>query len=312
MKSVWSEPFYFFKISIHTLETVTQCPVCGNDQFSPYITCVDYLVSQQKFSIQQCQRCTFRLTNPQPDKDSMGAYYKSDQYVSHKDSGGGLINTAYRLVRNYTLRTKLNLVNQLNGGPGRLLDVGCGTGEFLKTCQQGGWQVKGMEPDNEARDLAAGKLNIAIEPSLDALVGSQVIDVITLWHVLEHVSNLNKAIPQLRKVLTGKGILLIAVPNSNAYDAKVFGEYWAAYDVPRHLHHFTPATIEALFNKHGFVLIGKRPMLFDAFYISLLSTRYQTGKTDYIRSVQTGLASNRHARKTGDYSSLIYLFKPSN
>lgn len=266
-------------------------------------------MSNQKFDIQQCQQCGFRLTNPRPDENSIGAYYKSDQYVSHNDQGGGLINTAYRMVRNYTLRSKVNLINELTGKPGRIVDVGCGTGAFLASCQKRGWSVTGMEPDPDARAVAQKKLEVEIKPNLEALTGADPFDIISLWHVLEHIPNLNESIEQLQYLLAEEGTLVIAVPNSDSYDAQLFKERWAAYDVPRHLHHFTPSTIEPLFNKHGFKLVKQLPMVFDAFYIAMLSTRYQTGKTDYLKSVQVGLSSNVKAGKTGNFSSLIYLFK---
>ena len=292
------------------LETVKQCPICGNTTFDQFLVSKDYLVSEQNFAIQQCQRCSFRLTNPRPDANSIGSYYKSDQYVSHNDESSGLINTTYRLVRNYTLRSKLSLIKKLNGGhPGTILDVGCGTGAFLESCQAGGWQITGMEPDDDARAICAKKLQAEIKPDLKVLTGEQLFNIITLWHVLEHIPTLNETIPQLYKLLAEQGTLLIAVPNSDSYDARTFEQYWAAYDVPRHLHHFTPSTIEPLFKKHGFKLVGQRPMPFDAFYIAMLSTRYQTGKTDYLKSMKVGLSSNAEAKRTGNYSSLIYLFK---
>lgn len=266
-------------------------------------------MSHQVFAIQQCASCLFRLTNPRPDTDSIGSYYQSDEYVSHNDKSDGLINTAYRMVRNYTLRAKQKLINKLNNGPGRLLDVGCGTGAFLETCQSGGWEIMGMEPDNNARAVAQGKLKVALKPNLNALHKGETFDIITLWHVLEHIPNLNETIEQLKAHLSEKGTLIIAVPNSDSYDAQYFREYWAAYDVPRHLHHFTPSTIKFLFDKHGLKLIDQKPMPFDAFYISMLSTRYKSGKTDYLKSIQVGLQSNRENKRTGNSSSQIYLFK---
>ncbi|GAB2548021.1 class I SAM-dependent methyltransferase [Spirosoma aerophilum] len=212
------------------------------------------------------------------------------------------------MVRNYTLRSKLNLINKLTSKPGKILDVGCGTGAFLESCRKGGWSVTGMEPDPDARAIAKERLKAEIKPDLKALTGAEPFDIISLWHVLEHIPNLSETINQLRDLLTGQGTLLIAVPNSDSYDAQLFKEYWAAYDVPRHLHHFTPSTIESLFNKLGFKLVKQLPMVFDAFYIAMLSTRYQTGKTDYIKSLQVGLSSNAQAQKTGNSSSLIYLF----
>ena len=291
------------------METVTQCPVCGNDQFSPFLICKDYLVSQQNFAIQECSTCGFRLTNPRPDEATIGLYYESDQYISHNDVSGGVINRIYRAVRNYTLRSKLNLINKLNGETGRILDVGCGTGAFLETCKRGGWEVMGTEPDSEARAVSTEKLQTGVRPDLDAVAGAGLFDVISLWHVFEHISNLNQVIPQLHELLAKEGTLIIAVPNSNSYDAAYFKENWAAYDVPRHLSHFTPLTIEPLFRKHGFHLAEQRPMPFDAPYIAMLSTRYLTGRTNYMESAQVGFNSNVRARRTGDSSSLTYLFR---
>ena len=283
--------------------------MCGNHAFSPFLISKDHLVSNEEFSIQQCQKCGFRLTNPRPDANTIGDYYKSEHYVSHNDQGGGIINTVYRLVRTYTLSSKVKLVNRLNAGPGQILDVGCGTGAFLESCRASGWQIMGTEPDPDARTIASNKLQINVQPNLTSLAGTQPFNIITLWHVLEHVPDLNELIPQLDSLLADKGTLLIAVPNSDSYDAHYFKEYWAAYDVPRHLHHFTPSTIESLFRRHGLVLVNRQPMLFDAFYIAMLSTRYQTGKTNYLKSIRIGLASNAEANRTGNASSLVYFFR---
>ena len=291
------------------METIAQCPVCHSGPFKPFLVCKDYLVSSKDFQIQECQSCGFRLTNPRPDADSIGAFYKSDQYISHNDEGGGLVSSAYRAVRNYTLRSKLSLINKLNDGAGRLLDVGCGTGAFLETCHNGGWKVTGMEPDPDARGIATQRLKTDIKSDLNAIKGEGAFDIITLWHVLEHIADLNTTVDQLHNLLADNGTLLIAVPNSDSYDAQYFKQFWAAYDVPRHLHHFTPKTIKLLFSRHNFQLAEKRPMNFDAFYIAMLSTRYQTGRTDYVKSIWVGLSSNRAATKTGQSSSLTYLFR---
>ncbi|QJD77951.1 class I SAM-dependent methyltransferase [Spirosoma rhododendri] len=291
-----------------SFETVQYCPVCSGTIFSSYVSCKDYLVSNQTFEIQSCDACGFRLTNPRPDAASIGQYYKSEEYISHNDSGGGLIGTVYKGVRSYTLRAKLALINSLVEKKGRLLDVGCGTGSFLETCQKDNWQIAGMEPDADARSVAKSKLNVALASSL-AEVPQNQYNVITLWHVLEHIAELEKTVARFHQLLDDSGSLLIAVPNSDSYDAQTFGPYWAAFDVPRHLHHFTPETIKRLFEKHSFKLADKKPMVFDSFYISMLSSRYQTGQTDYLQSIRTGLQSNLRARKTGNWSSLIYIFK---
>lgn len=288
---------------------MNECPICGNNVLLPFLECKDNLVSHQTFAIQQCATCSFRLTNPRPGADTIGSYYQSDEYVSHNDKSGGLINTAYRMVRNYTLRAKLKLVNKLNSRPGRLLDIGCGTGAFLETCLLGGWEIMGIEPDKNARAVTQKKLKIDIKPNLNTIGKEGVFDIITMWHVLEHVPNLNETIEQLTAHLSDEGVLVVAVPNSNSYDAEYFREYWAAYDVPRHLHHFTPSTIQHLFKKHRLKLIDQKPMPFDAFYISMLSTRYKSGKIDYLKSIEIGIKSNRKAKRTGNSSSQIYLIK---
>ncbi len=292
------------------LETVSACPVCNATQFSPYLICRDYLVSQREFAIQQCDKCGFRFTNPRPDVSEIGKFYKSEDYVSHNDSGGGLINSLYRIVRSYTLQTKLSLINRLNTKQGSLLDVGCGTGAFLETCKAGGWVIAGMEPDSDARRIAEQKSEVFIYPSLDSLSRSgKRFDVITLWHVLEHIPNLAIAVVQLRELLTEKGTLVIAVPNSDSHDAKKFGKYWAAYDVPRHLYHFTPSSMTFLFENYGMNICEQLPMNFDAFYISLLSTKHRDGKTNYIESGWSGLISNLKAVSTGQSSSITYIIR---
>lgn len=266
-------------------------------------------MSGQSFAIQQCDACSFRLTNPRPDETTIGSYYESEQYISHNDESSGVINRTYRTVRTYTLGSKLQLINKLHRGRGRLLDVGCGTGAFLETCKKAGWDVTGVEPDRDARAVSTEKLQVEIRPNLDALNTVGSFDIISLWHVLEHMPSLAQTIPQLHELLAGTGTLLIAVPNSDSYDATYFKEYWAAYDVPRHLHHFTPSTIEPLFKQYGFRLIERRPMPFDALYIAMLSSRYKTGRTDYLESVRVGLTSNLRARRTGNPSSITYVFQ---
>lgn len=271
--------------------------------------CKDHLVSHKDFCIVKCNTCSFRFTNPRPDEVRVGSYYNSEQYISHNDSSNGIVGTAYRLVRSYALQSKLKLIGKLTKGVGRVLDVGCGTGTFLETCKAGGWDITGVEPDPGARTASTKRLQINVQPSLDALVGAESFDVITLWHVLEHIHNLGRTVHRLKELLNDEGTLVVAVPNSDSYDAVYFKENWAAYDVPRHLYHFTPSTIKLLFEKHGLQLTEQKPMPFDAFYIALLSTKYQTDKTNYLKSVRVGLTSNAIAQRSGNFSSIMYLFR---
>jgi SAM-dependent methyltransferase len=289
-------------------ETLTNCPICTSTHFSTHLVCKDYLISQSDFTIQVCNQCGFRFTNPRPDSASIGAYYQSADYVSHNDSGGGLINKVYRLVRQYTLQQKLKLINSLQTKPGKVLDVGCGTGLFLETCQKGGWSINGVEPDANARTVATSRLKIQIKADIDQVVDGE-FDLLTMWHVLEHVPDLTETLKKLRGRVRVGGTLLIAVPNSDSLDAHHFQNYWAAYDVPRHLSHFTPPTLKKLVNEGGFIFKEMHPMYFDAFYISMLSTKYRDGRTNWLESIYQGLRSNIRARRTGNYSSLIYVFQ---
>lgn len=289
-------------------DTLQHCPVCQQTTFESFLNCKDYLVSQQKFAIQTCVNCGFRFTNPRPDAASIGSYYQSSDYISHNDQGGGLINRIYRIVRGYTLKNKLAIINRLHPQKGKLLDMGCGTGLFLETCKKGGWTISGIEPDDKARRVAGDRLSIDIASDISQTEPSSV-DMITLWHVLEHVPELAETLTQINERLKVGGELLLALPNSNSLDAQYFQEYWAAYDVPRHLSHFTPKTINQLVAQFGFRLQETQPMHFDAFYIAMLSTKYKSGKTNLLESVWQGFRSNFSAQKTGDYSSLIYIFK---
>lgn len=288
-------------------ELIESCPVCQQKTFRPFLTCQDYLVTQQKFTIATCESCGFRFTNPRPDSASLGSYYQSSDYISHNDQGGGLINRIYRIVRSYTLKKKLALINRLHPRKGKLLDMGCGTGLFLVTCREGGWKISGVEPDAKARQIATDRLSINIASDIFQLTSGSV-DIITLWHVLEHVPDLSKTLTRINEQLRVGGTLLLALPNSNSLDAQYYQEHWAAYDIPRHLSHFTPQTITQLVSQFGFQLQETQPMYFDAFYIAMLSTKYRSGRTNLLASVWQGLKSNFSAQKTGDYSSLIYIF----
>jgi SAM-dependent methyltransferase len=292
------------------VEELTQCPACGGGAFSPYIQSKDQLVSQQTFQIVQCRQCQLLFTNPRPTPESIGSYYKSDAYISHDDTRGGLIDTAYRSVRAYTLQQKEKLIQAVNGGRrGAMLDYGCGTGTFLKKCQESGWTVTGFEPDEDARKLARQRVSQPILKDLNAIDASNPVDVITLWHVLEHVPNLNETLALLAGTLRSGGALVIAVPNPAAADARQYGTFWAAYDVPRHLYHFTPPVLKQLVEQHGVQLEEQRPMPFDAYYIALLSTGHRDGKANYVESLLSGFKSNRSASRTGQYSSLTYVFR---
>lgn len=293
------------------LETVAECPICGSNTFLPFLTTQDYAISLEEFQLQICQKCNFVITSPRPAETFLARYYESENYISHSQKAKKLIDKLYYQVRKITLKQKLRLINRCNRfQKGTLLDVGCGTGHFLKTCLQAGWQVAGIEPNEKARNIASQYIQKDLYSSLHELPSNKNFDVITLWHVLEHIGQLNEALAKLNALLTPVGTLVIAVPNRESYSAQYFKKFWAAYDVPRHLWHFTKKNLEELLQKHKLYIEKILPMLFDAYYISLLSTKYQSGKIQYLRALWQAWKANLKDGKNNT-TSLIYLVKKS-
>jgi 2-polyprenyl-3-methyl-5-hydroxy-6-metoxy-1,4-benzoquinol methylase len=291
------------------MEKLSTCPVCQYDKFNHYLTCQDYTVSQEQFNIVSCQQCGFKFTNPRPPLKTIGDYYKAESYISHSNTSKSLIAKIYHAVRKYTLKGKLTLINDL-ASKGKILDVGCGTGMFLNVCKEDGWQVSGIEPDAGARAIAEEINKVRIQSEILSSFNQEQFQIISLWHVLEHIHLLNPTIEWLKDRLANEGSLIIAVPNHESKDATIYQQYWAAYDVPRHLYHFSQNSIKQLFEKHGFQLVQTHPMKFDSFYVSMLSTKYQAGSINYAKAFFDGLKSNRYAHKYHkNYSSLIYIFK---
>ena len=242
--------------------------------------------------------------------DLIAPYYKSEEYISHTDSQKGLINKLYRRVRKKTLANKARMIEKASGlKKGKLLDMGSGTGAFAHEMLRRGWEVTGLEPDPSARELAAKNYGLqlgGLENFQQLTQGS--FDVITLWHVLEHVHDLHPYMKRLASLLNEKGRLFIAVPNYQSKDATIYQEFWAAYDVPRHLYHFSPRAMKILLEKHGLALITQKPMWYDSFYISMLSSKYKNGKTNLPLSFINGLRSNFHAMGNVEKcSSVIYI-----
>lgn len=289
----------------------SQCPVCGSTAIHPLLTVKDHSVSGEEFVIWQCDSCTLRFTQDVPDEASIGRYYQSPDYISHSNTSKGLTNRLYQQVRQYTLGQKASLVKKATVPKGSILDIGAGIGAFLNEMKGQGWTIAGIEPDGGARKQALDLFGILLEGT-DALeqLPEASFDAITLWHVLEHVHALQEYIARLKVLLKPGGRLFIAVPNYTSLDAEVYGNAWAAYDVPRHLYHFTPRAIAALTKRHGLLVEAEKPMWFDSFYISLLSSRYRHGRTGWLGAGLTGLRSNLTALfKKDRCSSLIYVIR---
>ena len=271
----------------------------------PYLKCKDYTVSGEVYDVMLNQEFEMLVTNPVPK--NLSDYYKSEDYISHTDSKKSLFDKVYQAVKNITLKRKLKLINSFNTSSKNILDVGAGTGDFLKVCKNNSWNVFGIEPDSGARNIASNK-QIILQDDLSKIT-NQKFDVITLWHVLEHVENLQEYISTLNNLLSDNGRLIIAVPNYKSDDAKYYKQFWAAFDVPRHLWHYSKTSISRLFADVNMTVEKTLPMKFDAYYVSLLSEKYKSGKMRPIKSFFRGFISNWRARSTKEYSSLIYVLK---
>jgi 2-polyprenyl-3-methyl-5-hydroxy-6-metoxy-1,4-benzoquinol methylase len=293
----------------------TQCPVCGKTLDEPLFRCKDHSVSGEMFDICVCPGCSYAMTLPQPLPSEIGKYYQTSDYVSHSETTQGIVNKLYHIVRKKNTKDKLKSVNRFSTHRADLLDVGCGTGYFLSVCKKDGWHIEGVEVNEGARTTAETRTGQPVYPSTDALEASgRKFDVITLWHVFEHLHDINASFAQLKRLLKPEGLLILALPNHACADAACYGEYWAAYDVPRHLSHFSPAAVGLLMEKHQMKLETVLPMKFDAYYVSMLSEELKgRGKVSaLLHGLRQGYRSNRIAGKTGNYSSLIYVSRPSH
>lgn len=292
-------------------ENIT-CPLCGSSSVKKEFECRDYFVSGESFPVCSCSECGFYFTGNVPSGDRMGHYYQSPKYISHSDTEKGIINKLYHLVRSVMLKEKTNLVIHFTGRrQGRLLDYGTGTGYFPARMKQRGWEVESVEVSENARTFAFEHFGLKSKlPEDIGSFGECSFDCITLWHVLEHVADLHGIMDEFKRILKDSGLLVIAVPNRTSYDAGKYGNMWAAYDVPRHLWHFSPVTMQRLGNEHGFGLVEMIPMPFDAFYISMMSEKNSGAACPFLKGLFYGAVAWFHSLgKRERSSSLIYIFK---
>ncbi len=270
-----------------------------------YLKTKDYAHTKEEFQLHYDNERDMLITHPQPS--NIEAYYQSDAYISHTDANKSLADKLYQYVKKYSLKKKGLQVEAFAQAGKRVLDIGAGTGDFLKHMQLKGWQVHGVEPNHLARKAASIK-GLHLESNLDKLAEKK-FNSITLWHVLEHLPDLEQQIRKLETLLENEGTLFVAVPNYKSFDATYYGKFWAGFDVPRHLWHFSRASIQKVFAKSGMKIVDIQPMIFDAYYISLLSEKYKSNRTNFVKAFMIGMRSNLKARKTKEYSSLLYIIK---
>jgi 2-polyprenyl-3-methyl-5-hydroxy-6-metoxy-1,4-benzoquinol methylase len=290
---------------------LVQCPICKGQTFQDIADCVDHTVSHETFHVKRCTNCELAITTPRPELSELSKYYKSEEYISHSGKTSGGIGGIYKIARSYALTWKKRMITKFNKG-NTALDFGCGTGDFLYTLQKQGLQVDGVEPSNLARAKAAELNNQPIYSDINE-IENKTFDVITAWHVIEHVPDLHATLLKLKTLLAKNGTVFIAVPNYQSYDSSVYKKYWAGYDVPRHLWHFSKKSMTHLLQSHGFALQEVIPMKLDSYYISLLSEKYKNQNrltlTSLVKAFSNGFISNLKARIQTNHSSLIYIAK---
>ena len=289
---------------------IEKCPICGETHSTEYLQTKDYFLTGEPFTLRQCADCGFVFTSPRPDEDRLPEYYQSENYLSHHSRGFSPLRLIYQFLRKRNIRGKYQLVSQYTA-KGHILDIGCGTGELLAYFQKQGWKASGIEPDASARNFASEHWSLPVynEDKIPEFK-DRSFDVVTMWHVLEHVPDLNQRLQEIYRMLNKGGYYFAAVPNFLSWDAQHYGSFWAAWDLPRHLFHFSEQNIVQLAEKHGFKYVKSEPMIWDSYYISLVSEQYKGNRMPYFKALKNGLKSNSQARKKNiGYSSMIYLFE---
>ncbi len=290
---------------------IEKCPVCSSSGFIPYLDTKDYFFTMEEFSISKCNSCGFIFTNPIPELDKIGNYYETDKYLSHNSDKQNIISSIYKKVRGINLKNKYGLISKYKDN-GSILDIGCGTGEFLNYLKSKSWSTLGIEPSDNAREFAIENYGINVQSELSlSNIPDEEFDIISMWHVLEHVYNLEDRMKTLFRLLKPDGIAFIALPMIDSPDSLTYGKYWAGLDVPRHLYHFSAKSFELLAEKNHFKIRDKYPMKFDALYVSWLSSQAMKKGLPLLRGVFNGLKSNFKANRSSNYSSMIFVLNKS-
>lgn len=290
-------------------KSLNNCPLCNSQDISHHLTTKDYMLTGELFKVWKCNICSFTFTQGTPDPDKIGKYYQSQDYISHSDTKRGLMNRLYHLSRQLMLRLKWRMVRKV-AGKGRLLDIGCGTGYFPGFMKMKGYEAIGVEVDPKARAFAEKEFGLKVFSPEEFISGkiANKFEMITLWHVLEHVHDFDLYMERMKESLVPGGTLVIALPNHQAFDARHYKEYWAGFDVPRHLWHFTPPTLEYLAEKHGLKVNKMKRLPLDPFYNAMLSEKYRGNKFFMISGIFYGKLAYLESLFSREKSSSIVYF----
>ena len=286
-----------------------KCPWCESEKTQIHLWLKDEFLSKEDFQIFECHRCGLLFTEPRPSKDKIGEYYKSEEYYSHQENKKGFIPKIYECVKSVNLKNKYNMATK-GMEKGKVLDIGCGVGDFLHVMEKNGWETTGIEPSEDAKAIARKRMKAKLlSPEEIEQLPDESFDLITMWHVLEHVDDLKTEVHHLHRVVKKEGRLVLALPNFQSFDAQYYKQHWAAYDVPRHLNHFCKKSIAKIFSTTTLKLIKTDKLIWDAYYISYMSEKYKRNSLPLVKGFFRGLQSNCKARKTGEWSSLVYVFE---
>ena len=286
-----------------------KCPWCDSEKTQMHLWVKDYFLTGEAFEIHECLKCGLLFTEPRPDSNHIGKYYQSEEYYSHQENKSGFIQKIYESVKKVNLKHKRKLATK-GMKVGTMLEIGCGVGDFLHEMEQRGWNCTGIEPSKEAKAIAQNRVKANIlNPEDLATLKDESFDLITMWHVLEHVDNLKDEVRHLQRLLKKGGRLVLALPNFKSTDAEYYREYWAAYDVPRHLNHFCRESITNIFKTTKLQLKKIDKLVWDAYYISYMSEKYKNHTLPLLKGAVRGLMSNCKARKSGEWSSLVYVLE---
>lgn len=296
-----------FHVKQFSMKEINKCKICDGSDFKLFLKTQDYFYTREEFSLSKCNNCGFVFTNPIPE--NLGRYYDTEEYLSHDTANVNIISKIYGFIRNLNISRKYNIVSSYVPR-GTILDIGCGTGELLAFFKKKGWKTKGVEPNQKARHTAISNNNVDVigEDEINQ-IDPESQDVVSMWHVLEHIEELNTRIEQVKGLTSKNGLMIFALPNLNSPDSKKYGKHWAGLDVPRHLYHFTEDSFSRLMDKHNLRLIKSIPMKFDAYYVSMLSEKYLKNSFGIIRAIFSGFSSNTKAKKNNNYSSMIFVVK---
>lgn len=263
------------------------------------ITCIDHLVTGDSFVLEPHGGYDILQTTPQPKQNEK--YYDHPNYISHKTKGKSIFFIAYSQFRQWNHSYKIKIINKHTESKGKLLDFGAGTGSFVEYANKHNWQAEGYEPNSKAH---GPKIKYRSKWS-----NSKPYDVITAWHVVEHLPDPRAFFEKSLKSLNDNGKFFVALPNYKSWDAKKYGAMWAGYDVPRHLWHFSPKGFISMVRDCGLEIENTYPLRLDAYYVSLLSERNRQSKFPWLKALWSGWRSNYAAKQSKNYSSLIYVLK---